>query len=66
MSLAHRGRRSYKKLMQETVWGAYDFETGRLNGTCKAVDREAAWKVFSEHNERNPRWKIEGVIKEVK
>lgn len=63
--MSKRGRTSYSKLMKETVWGAYDFDTGNLNGTCKAESQEAAWKVFDEHNKRNPNFQIHGEIKVV-
>ena len=65
MSYDNRGRRSYKKLMQETVWGVFD-EDGNLQGTCKAAGREAAYAVFQWHNQRNPKWAIHGELREVK
>ena len=67
MSYGNRGRRSYKKLMQEKIWGVYsEQEGGKLLGTCKAFDSAAAQDVFTRHNVRNPEWSIEGYLREVK
>lgn len=67
MGNQHRGRRSYKGLMGEKVWGLYsEPEGGTLIGTCKARSREMAQDVFKEHNRRNPQFAMHGHLREVK